>query len=76
MEQVFANLGNRELDGFGVFKDGQEEWSGRDERGGADVDFRLPVAMVEAAKLTVAQGGRSATISTHFYVLAKFDGIN
>jgi hypothetical protein len=31
---------------------------------------------MEAAKLLVAQGGCTTTISVHFYVLAKFDWMN
>jgi hypothetical protein len=72
MQNVFADLRNRHLDRASILQDGKEEGSRRFGGRGADVNPRWATDVVEAAKLLIAQGGRSATVSTYFYVLATF----
>jgi hypothetical protein len=76
VQQVFADLRNRHLDRGGVLKDGQVEGSGGLGCGGADVDLHWTAGVVKAAKLLIAEGGRSATISAQFCVLATFAWIS
>jgi hypothetical protein len=74
VQQVLADLVDGVLDGGGVFKDGKVKGSGWIGCGDADVNLDQAAAVVETAKLSITQGGRSTTIPTYFYVLATFAG--
>jgi len=66
MQQMFADLTKRSLDGVGVFKEGQEERRGRELGGAAGILYQGAATVVKVTKLLIAKGGRPALRSIFF----------
>ena len=75
-EEHAHDLHERDLDGVGIFEDGENE--GRDASAGAigaEFDSLVLKTLVEETETVAAQGGRSALSAVDFEVLATGNAI-